>query len=331
MKNTLFNSFLVAVFFSTAVIATIPSRSIETDWGSVSSVDAIKINDATEWVTAGSWDSNDVKVFDLNTQRCIRIFSGHTSLVNAVKICPSLSSANDHALVSASDDTTIKVWSIEKNPSEACRQTLTHNLAPVTALEVYDNCIVSGAKNGDILVWNVATEQVDIYLQGHTDLVKALLYLGDGKLASASADKTVRIWDLTTRQCLFVMKGHTDIIWSLCKLDEKRIASASDDQTFKIWDITTGECMDTQNPRGVYVEALANIGQNRILYGSDPTVGVYDYLAKKYLVKDKLASFFIISVLKIVDDNVLVAGYGGNDPDKIKIIQLSDILNSHQQ
>jgi len=45
-------------------------------------------------------------------------------------------------------------------------------------------------------VWNVAAQRCVAVLEGHTDFVKALAALPDGRLASG-AGETIRVWDVS--------------------------------------------------------------------------------------------------------------------------------------
>jgi WD40 repeat protein/tRNA A-37 threonylcarbamoyl transferase component Bud32 len=94
--------------------------------------------------------------------------------------------------------------------------------------------------DGMVKVWDAATGQEILSLQGHGGFVYSVAFSPDGKrLASASADKTVKIWDAITGQDAFTLKGHADRVWSVAfSPDGNRLASGAWDKTVKIWDAT---------------------------------------------------------------------------------------------
>ena len=66
-------------------------------------------------------------------------------------------------------------------------------------------------------------------ITGHTDSVKSLLHLKDGRVASCSRDTTIRIYDPSNDyHCVQVLKRHSKGILSICQLDDGTIVSCSD-------------------------------------------------------------------------------------------------------
>ena len=59
-------------------------------------------------------------------------------------------------------------------------------------------------------IWDVATGQRRVTLNGHTGGVTAVAVAPDGSwLASGGEDGTVRIWDVATGQQRATLTGHT--------------------------------------------------------------------------------------------------------------------------
>jgi WD40 repeat protein len=114
-----------------------------------------------------------------------------------------------------------------------------------------------------VRVWDASSGVCLRVLEGHTNIVRSVVALGDGRLASASHDKTVRVWDASSGVCLRVLKGHTDWVWSVTALGDGRLASASDDKTVRVWDASSGVCLETvpdDSPRAAELFASAPPG-----------------------------------------------------------------------
>jgi WD40 repeat protein len=101
-------------------------------------------------------------------------------------------------------------------------------------------------------------------LKGHTESVKALALLPDGRLASGSWDETIRIWDIASQQCVGTLQGPISCVISLAVLANGRLASSSwDNNTIKIWNTDTLEYVGTLPARGGGESALIRARRSR--------------------------------------------------------------------
>ena len=66
-------------------------------------------------------------------------------------------------------------------------------------------------------------------LIGHTNIVRAGIFLANDRYASCSFDRTIKIWNVRNGKEIFELKGHTDWVYSLVALQNCWLASGSSD------------------------------------------------------------------------------------------------------
>ncbi|KAI9788696.1 MAG: U3 small nucleolar RNA-associated protein 13 [Peltula sp. TS41687] len=143
----------------------------------------------------------------------------HDKDINAIDI------KHDSTLfASASQDRTIKIWSVEEGEVQG---------------------ILRGHRRG---VWSIQFAPKDT----PTTTTMSSSSSTRGLLLSGSGDKTVKIWNLTDYSCVRTLEGHTNsvlrVVWlppaptSASSSSTPRLASSGSDGLVKIWDATsTGE------------------------------------------------------------------------------------------
>ncbi|KAH9847562.1 WD40-repeat-containing domain protein [Lenzites betulinus] len=154
------------------------------------------------------------------------LLTGHRANVNAVAFHPRYS-----ALVSASDDSTMKVWDWDTGEVERTVQGHTRRVSDCE----YDSkgkYLVSGSHDLFIKLWDVDNEYKNIAtFRGHEHSISTVRFLpGDDRIVSASRDQTVRIWEVATTHCVKVFKPHGDWIrTALPSLDGRLLLTSSMD------------------------------------------------------------------------------------------------------
>ncbi len=202
-------------------------------------------------------------VLDLESQKCLRIFEGHTDYVNSVY----LSSDHRYAL-SGSNDRTARLWEVETGE---CLRTFTHNdYVNSVCISVDGRLMLTGSNDKTVKLWEVETGQCIQTFEGHEGSVSSA-YLTDKHALSGSSDKAMRLWDLETGQCLRVFEGHTDTVNSVfLSVDGRHALSGSGDETIRLWDTETGQCLRTFEGHTGSVNSICLSGDNRyILSGSE--------------------------------------------------------------
>ncbi len=198
-------------------------------------------------------DDKTVRLWDVETGRCLRALEGHLGEVWSVAW-----SADQRYALSGSYDRTIRLWDVETG---RCVRALEGHLGEVEgiALSADGRRAISASWDETIRLWDVETGRCLRVLEGSNNHVVAVAWNSDHRLVlSGSSDHTLRLWDVETGHCLRVFEGHENeimtIVWSA---DERRAISSSWDMTVRLWDIDTGRCLRVLEGHTNWVYGLA--------------------------------------------------------------------------
>jgi len=163
---------------------------------------------------------------------------GHAGEVNCATFSP-----DGLYIASASDDSTIRIWSAASGQSAVQPLPAHEGAVKSVAVSRDGSVIASGSDDKSVRVWNACTGEATISpLRGHTYKVLSVSISPDGCLiASASADRTIQLWDIQSgAEVGEPMWDHINFVIAVSFSNNGRwLASASDDNTVRIWDVTT--------------------------------------------------------------------------------------------
>ena len=74
-------------------------------------------------------------------------------------------------------------------------------------------------------------------LKGHDNVVRALVFIENGYLASGSYDKKIKIWDIKQDRLIRTLEGHTYWVTALAYQQNGYLSSGSEDMNIKILEI----------------------------------------------------------------------------------------------
>ena len=262
-----------------------------------------------KYVVSGSEDKT-IKIWEIETGRCIRTLEEHTSSVTSVVYSP-----NGKYVASGSGDGTIKLWEVS---SGSCVKTLEEHTSSVTSVVYSPNgrYVVSGSFDDTIKVWEVTTGVCIKTLIGHTGSVYSVAYSPDGKyVASGSRDKTIKVWEAATGECIRTLEGHTDTVYAVCySPNGKYVASGSSDKTIKLWGVATGVCIKTceGHTGSVYSVAYSPDGKSIASGSFDDTIKLWE-VASGSCVKTLKAKTVVTSLSYSPDGAYLASSFWDNE------------------
>lgn len=96
--------------------------------------------------------------------------------------------------------------------------------------------ILSGSFDTSVIRWSVATGFAEQVLRFHSSAVNAVVFLSDGRMASAGADAQIAIWTAGRSKPDTILSGHDAPVVALAvSPDRTTLASASWDSTVRLW------------------------------------------------------------------------------------------------
>ncbi len=217
--------------------------------------------------------SNDqlttIALSKIKTLKNIKTLKGHSDSVGSVNMLP-----NGH-VISGSQDSTLKVWDIDKG---TCLSTLQGHSSWVTCAAVLPNGqVISGSGDKTLKVWDIAAGTCLNTLQGHSHTVCSIAVLPNGDVVSGSYDQTLKVWDLAKGTCLSTLRGHSSHVSCVAALPNGHVVSGSNDFTLKVWDIAKGTCLSTLQGHSNPVSCVAVLPNGHVISGSqDSTLKVWD-------------------------------------------------------
>lgn len=203
-------------------------------------INVVSLRPDGRWVLSGS-DDGTLRLWELSTSQCLRIFKGHTDHVTSVSFSP-----DEHLALSGSDrkDATLRLWELSTGQ---CVRTFEGHTKKVESVSTSPDgrWVLSGSNDRTLRLWKMATGQCIRTFKGHTKDVGCVSFSPDGRWAlSGSADSTLRLWELATGKCVRTFEGHTKYVTSISFSPDGRWGlSGSGDKTLRLWELATGQCV----------------------------------------------------------------------------------------
>lgn len=205
-------------------------------------VNCIAYSPDSQLIATGA-DDNKVKVWTASSGFCFITFSEHTNAVTAVHFM-----ANNHSLLSASLDGTIRAWDLFRYRNFKTFTTPSPRQFVSLAADQSGEIICAGTLDSfEIYVWSMKTGRLLDVLSGHQGPVHGLMFSPiSATLASSSWDKTVRLWDVfESKGAVETFQHSHDVLTLTYRPDGRQIACSTLDGLINFWDPFDGLLMYT--------------------------------------------------------------------------------------
>ncbi|OMP00146.1 hypothetical protein COLO4_12887 [Corchorus olitorius] len=191
-------------------------------------------------------DDNKVKVWTISSGFCFVTFTEHTNAVTALHFM-----ANNHCLLSASLDGTVRAWDLIRYRNFRTFTTPSSRQFVSLAADQSGEVICAGTLDSfEIFVWSMKTGRLLDVLSGHGGPVHGLMFSPTNAiLASSSWDKTVRLWDVFGKGAVETFLHTHDVLTVTYRPDGKQLACSTLDGQIQFWDPIDGVLMYTIDGR----------------------------------------------------------------------------------
>lgn len=172
----------------------------------------------------------------------------HTHWVNDLVLVK-----NNLALVSASSDSSVKLWRPHSADTHSAYSIGSHSdyVKCLTTPSKTSDWIASGGLDSKICLWDLAGngQKLEINLKKDANVTKGSIYSLKARgnvIASGGPESVVRLWDVNSGKSITKLVGHTDNVRDiLISENGDAVLTASSDETIKVWDLAAGRCVHT--------------------------------------------------------------------------------------
>lgn len=195
--------------------------------------------DATSRTLISASDDHTLRLWDLDTRQCIRVFEGHYRQVQqALFLPPKIGCGHLLELGALAND-------YAQRDMESIRSYYGKGFSADPGRSLPPLYVISGSLDGSLRLWNTASGACMRIDFGHSediwDIVTDRL-----RVVSGAGDCTTKVWDAITGYCLMTLAGHTEPVTSI-GLTDSIIATGGDDSRIFIYDFTPQEIAKTRN------------------------------------------------------------------------------------
>ncbi|CAJ1936967.1 unnamed protein product [Cylindrotheca closterium] len=241
-----------------------------------------------------------MRVWHLETERCVAIATGHTEPIGAVGFSRKISryevggkaafNGGGAFGITASLDRTLKRWNFPgaddllKEPDQmdipAAASVRGHDKdINIISVSPNDSLVASGSQDKTVRIWNAADLSLKATLKGHKRGVWDCQFSPiDKVLATSSGDKTIKLWSLGSFSCVRTFQGHLSSVLRIRFLRSGlQLVSAGADGLVKLWTIRTNECETTMDGHTNKVWALDASSDGKLIVsgGADSKLVVW--------------------------------------------------------
>lgn len=185
---------------------------------------------------------------------------------------------------------------LQQHPEPKAQLVYRGPLAPLTCLALSESVVFAGCWDKSIWSWNIDTNTIHRRLMGHSDFVKAVLFLklgGRATLVSGGADAQIIVWDSDSGEKLHVLKGHARGVETLAidpmtsTAEEIKLFSAGSDREVRQWKLRPHSAQPVEGTTSILTPHETSIYSLRFDMDGDLWTASADKTCKKLVREGK--------------------------------------------
>jgi COMPASS component SWD3 len=252
-----------------------------------------------------------IRIFRLNSSSfftCDLELEGHIYGVNDIAWSP-----NSDFLASASDDKTVRIWSLAGGRQATVLSGHT-NYVYCVKFSPIGNLIASGSYDESVRLWDPRKGTIVRAFPAHSDACTSIDFSPDGTIVvSGGQDGLIRLWDTVTGQCLKTLVEDNNPPASFVSFSPngRYVLAGTLDSALRLWDYVSGKCAKTYHGhRSRKYNCFAAFyfhGEETLFSGSDENIlTAWDVQTKKVRARIPVHSGALIA-LDVHPEQALIA------------------------
>jgi WD40 repeat protein len=215
-----------------------------------------------------------IHVIRLDPLQPINTCAGHTATVKSVFFA-----RNEAELLSSSEDGSVRLWSMGSGKQKFMALHPNGQWILHAALSHDGHWIAAGSQDGNLLAWEVGSQEPAFVQQGHSDGISSVSFSPqDDRLITTSTDRSLRLWSFPNFQLLKAFWGHENAPSAASAISDQQLISIGRDGTLKFWDTKQDSL---ENPPSFHTHvgsvAFGSDGRTLAMRLQDGTVVVNDW------------------------------------------------------
>ena len=219
------------------------------------------------------YDEGLIKIWRNEDFEVDKIFTGHTNQIRKII------KQDDNTIISCSDDTTIRAWSLDSYEAD-CSYTLTGHedkINDILLLDLYDNnTLLSVSDDKSIRLWNLEMKECQNGIKTK-DIQTCLGRLSNGKFMVGGEDGSVTVFNIKGLVPILFIKAHSEPVEFLYESPfTGDIFTGSQDNLVKIFKVDSGACVKILEGHKNTILNVIQLNENNILTASvDKTIKIW--------------------------------------------------------